>query len=783
MCGHTATAEDVANDAENEILAQLVDAEGNYSNPVRVAPIGHQIEKWTTEGATAPTTTTEGTLIGKCKYCTHTNTVVIPKLNRTDYAYEVVEGKSCNEENAIKYTLSTFKGLPVEGDEWLAAGKHVNNTVEFVAGDVFLEGSEESKLVKINLFENAVLDCSETNVNNAGILCEECDTIITVTQRKAHVEKEGTKVVVEATCTTDGSIDFDCSVCLEHVHKVVPATGIHNMVYTIAEVLGADGQVASYTVSGECSMCGMKVADIKAKKVETEVIKPATCTETGEVKYTVTLPNDDIIEIKGTIDKTAHKDSKGNFVDTYTDINRYEWKLNGDNGEFKLRENEDPTCATGGFNVYYLCSECDELIAVPAVISHTAPEGFAGKTVVCTAEEAALAANQYECQVCHQTVSPIVAGHTFGQVTGVEEDKDADGTKEWYAVKVCSVCNHKEYLNNGEPITIAEDAEPIKSEASTCEVAGYDIYDVEVKDGEKTVTIQITIAKALANHKYANGTEITPAEREKVHALDGIDNPLGIKFFEGQKTACNGEITEENGGVICPVCEQIIPLKVSAPHTWGVDPETKEAVRLTQATCTTAAVIEKYCTICQAWRVDESMEVQPALGHSYKATVATQPSETAEGTATVSCERCDAINVTITLPKLSDDKVWTKVDDPKTCVKDGKTTYTATLKVYADKADTVVVTIVITTPADGNHDFILDAEGNPVTSVWYTVDKNDPKNIVVTKYVGSYCKVEKTVIVTESTTTDAEGKALTEASIPAGAEVLDITAEHEVLGK
>lgn len=784
VCGHTATAEEVAADPENEILVQLADEEGNFSNPVRVAPIGHQIEKLTAAGGVAPTTTATGTLIGpcSCKGCSFTKTITIPKLSRANYEHEVVAGKSCNEDGAIKYTLSTWQGLPVEGGSWTSAGQHVKNEVEYAKGQLFLEGKEDTAKVGVKLIEGQKLVCDESVVENAGLLCDDCDTIVYVTYRKPHVEVPGTRVEVEATCITDGSIDFDCSVCLKHVHQVVPATGEHMMDYTITEELGADGKVAAYIITGKCTTegCTESYGPEKAKKVVKEVVTAATCVTEGEVKYTVTLLNDNEIEILGKLPKTLHKDSTGAEIQKYTAAAPYRWNLNGDNGQMKLIEDVDPTCAMNGFQVGFNCSVCDQMIILPAIVPHTAPKGTTVPASVCTQEEADKPENQYVCEVCNQTVKPFVTGHSFGQVKGVQEDKDGDGTKEWYAVKECSVCKYVEYLNNGEPIVIPEGATAKRSQASTCAVAGFDVYDVAVKDGEATATIEITIERALANHKYANGVEITAEEREKVHALIDTANPLGIKYFEGQKTECSGTPETYNGGVLCPVCDKIIPLYVSAPHTWGAEPETGKQVKVTPATCTTAEVIEKYCTKCGAWKVDETADVQPALGHDYKATIVVghEPTDAAEGQATVTCTRCSEINVTITLPKLTD-AAWTKTEKAKTCVEDGKITYTAELKVYADKDVKVKVTYIITLPADGHHDFIT-VDGEVVKSTWYTVDKHDPANIVVTKYVGSYCKVEEIVIVTFSTTLDADNTALTESDIPEGVEVLDITAEHEV---
>lgn len=777
VCGYTAAEKDLAS-IDEDILDKLAISEGNFSNPVRVAPVGHTYTSLVK--GTDPSLEAEGTLVGYCIYCGEGQSVKIPKLNRTDYVFANIEGKSC--EQGVTYTLTSWAGIELKDIVYTVNGNHRHGETIYENGErLEYTSAAAAEAAGAILYSGVTITCSENDPSKGVMICDDCGTAVPIIIALYHTEPASDKItVVAATCTTEGSRTYDCAVCGETVSKTIEKLP-HSFNYTITEVKDADGKVTGYTLQGTCTVCGATAWEepIAAKKVS-YVDVPSTCVEQGTRTFTITTNDDSVYTVEAKLPIALHQDADGKEIDVskYDSANPYKWTL----GEEKtsnliLVSGQDPACGES-FKVGFVCGVCGRWVEFDAILEHVAPEGFTGKTEVCTTDDIT-DDDVFLCARCGQKVEPKVVGHKYDTATVVEEDKDNDGTKETYAVQYCKVCKAAYYLNNGDPITIAEDAEAIESQASTCAVAGYDIYNVEVTDSDgEIVTIQVKIERTLANHKFANGTEITAEEAGKAHALIEDNNPLGLILKSDALLNCDvvpGDDVAKNGGVVCPVCNRWVELYVTVPHTWA-DSEEHPAV-VTNATCTEAGKVERWCSVCEKYQVDEAQAL-PALGHNYKvaADSITQPTADAEGSAKAVCSRCGA-EQDIVLPVLGDTKTWTVTTVSATCVKDGKTTYTATFTV--DTSYSVDVTFTITTPATGAHDFILDADGKVVEHVWYTVDKSDAENVVVTKYVGSYCKIEKVEISTD-TTVGEDGKALTEADIPDGAEVLDITSEHEI---
>lgn len=147
-------------------------------------------------------------------------------------------------------------------------------------------------------------------------------------------------------------------------------------------------------------------------------------------------------------------------------------------------------------------------------------------------------------------------------------------------------------------------------------------------------------------------------------------------------------------------------------------------VEMTDATCTESAKATLYYTIPETAQyesynlklITQSIQADPATGHLYTTWIVTQqPSATAAGTATATCENCGE-DKTIELPALTGEG-YTGAD--ATCETAGEKTYTIPDTALADNgvnaAAETVKTVTVTTPATG-HDITVSVELSTATN-------------------------------------------------------------------
>lgn len=774
ICATVATEKDVEANPENVVLASCM-VDGKFANPTRVNPVGHTYTSLVK--GTDPSLTAEGTLVGDCIYCGEAQNVKIPKLNRTDYVFANIEGKSC--EQGVTYTLTSWKGIELKDVVYTVNGNHRHGEVVYANNDrKEYADAAAAKAAGAILNSGETITCSIANPSKGVMICDDCGTAVPIIIALPHTEPAADKITtVAATCTAAGSRTYECAVCKETVVEPIEKLA-HSFNYTITEVKDKDDKVTGYTLQGTCTVCGATAWEepIAAKKV-TSVDDPSTCVEQGTRTFTITGADDKVYTVEAKLPLALHQDKDGKEIDVskYDSANPYKWTLGEEKtSNLVLISGETPVCG-GSFKVGFQCKVCEAFVIFDAILEHVAPEGFKGKTEVC--EESQITdADKFTCAKCGRLVGPRVIGHDYGALEAKKLEDDS-----YEAIKVCSRCDA---VHSYGVITLAEGQQPIESKASTCEVAGYDIYAVEVVTDEATSkkeTVNVSFPKALANHKYANGIEITPEEAAKVHALDKANNPLGLILISDATLNCNvvpGEGVAKNGGVICPDCGKFVTLYVTVPHTWA-DSEEHPAIN-TPATCTTAGKVERWCSVCGEYRVDEA-QAQPALGHIYKIEITTAPTATAAGVAKATCTRCDAEGVlvdpsfseTVELPALDakDDKgnaLWTKTVVSTTCQTLGKTTWTIKVTL-ADKTVMEVKHEVKATELSG-HSFVTPEDD---LAIWYTVetkigaDCNETK--VYTEYQARYCSVCDQFIVINTIDNVAEK------DLKAGREIIDLT--------
>lgn len=97
-----------------------------YWNGYPAVGIAHN---YTYKVTTAPTATSAGTLTGACEDCGATTTVTVPKLNTTDYSYNVIQEPSCTATGQGRYTWNNTEYGYFCFDVMIPKNAHTSMTV------------------------------------------------------------------------------------------------------------------------------------------------------------------------------------------------------------------------------------------------------------------------------------------------------------------------------------------------------------------------------------------------------------------------------------------------------------------------------------------------------------------------------------------------------------------------------------------------------------------------------------------------------------------------------
>ncbi len=287
----------------------------DYEEIVEIPAIGH---KWNDgEVTTAPTCTKEGVKTFTCQNDkSHTRTEVIPALGH-DLKETIVKTPTCTEAGSKKVACTRCDyedsqvEIPALGHKW-----------------------DDGVVTKAPT-------CTEAGVKTFTCQNDKNHTRTEVIPATGHDLHE--EVIKPATCTEKGQVRVFCSQCNFEEIKETESFG-HDMdkgVVTTQPTCTTDG-VKTFTCKHGCGYTTTEVIKATGHKLQETVMKPATCTEKGEIK--VTCANCDFEEIKYT-DALGH-----NMVD----------------GESTL-----PTCLTNGLTSKH-CTRCDhhEDTVIPALGHH-----------------------------------------------------------------------------------------------------------------------------------------------------------------------------------------------------------------------------------------------------------------------------------------------------------------------------------------------------------------------------------------------------------------------------
>ena len=355
----------------------------DYEEIVEIPAIGH---KWNDgEVTTAPTCTKEGVKTFTCQNDpSHTRTEVVPALGH-DLKETIVKAPTCTETGSKKVACTRCNyedsqvEIPALGHKWDDGVVTTAPTCTEAGVKTFTcqndknhTRTEVMPATGHDLHEEVIKPATCTEKGQVRVFCTKCDfEEIKETESFGHDMDKGV-VTTQPTCTTDGVKTFTCK---------------HGCGYTTTEVIPATGH-----------------------KLQETVMKPATCTEKGEIK--VTCANCDFEEIKYT-DALGH-----NMV----------------NGESTL-----PTCLTNGLTSKH-CTRCDhhEDTVIPALGHNWINVAEKGHWDITTVYE-----KRYVCNGCNASFENIedIMIHTSEVCgTGYRRDTVPVEKKTW----VVDVPAHKE---------------------------------------------------------------------------------------------------------------------------------------------------------------------------------------------------------------------------------------------------------------------------------------------------------------------------------------------------
>lgn len=219
-------------------------------------------------------------------------------------------------------------------------------------------------------------------------------------------------ILVEATCTKDGSKEYKCTVCGKTKTEKIPAKGhTPETLVAVAETCTETG----LTEGSKCMVCGEV---LKAQEVieahghnydDGVVVSEPTCTEEGLKRFTCKECND-------TKDESIEK--SGHVLVAVADV--------------------AATCTEDGHTGGFTCEVCKEVIEKPTVVAatgHTFGKQKVKTKATCTKDGVA----EQTCSVCklkEKVVLPAT-GHTVVQVSAKAATCTENGNTEGEKCKTC----------------------------------------------------------------------------------------------------------------------------------------------------------------------------------------------------------------------------------------------------------------------------------------------------------------------------------------------------------
>ena len=596
-----------------------------------VGSIADHTWEWTVKNATS---TSNGSVTGKCTACGYTVTKEVPfEGHHYNFNNPTINNPTCKDNGSVVFSCTD-------------------------------SGCTEKITVTLNKtgVHNYTTKYNKPSCTKAGSIvntCSVCGESTTVETIAALGHNYGEAVVTAATCTKDGKMTYTCSACGDVKETVIPATGHKEY---IVDAIDATCNTEGRTEGKKCAVCGeiIVASTVVAKKAHSftgEVKTIAATCETDGATLTK-CANCDAWKIEA-ISKTGHNyktevvaptcTSKGYtkhtcqncgkvYTDNETAMIEHSYVLNSD-----LSLN--PSCEGEGVNIF-VCSDCGSSKSEKvSAKGHSFGDWLEYIPATCTNK----GVSTRSCSVCGKVEMEDISakGHEWSEdfITDYAATCISAGQKS----KHCSRCDAK------TEVTVIPDLGHELSTATneaTCTTSGKKIEKCSRCDYEK-----ITITSEALGHDFSVETEdkTTSTCNEigytvyKCSRCDETEKVYSDKL--GEHTWGSWDVAQEQTDVLpkievrkCETCG-LYDYKYTAPtgaHEWNDGVVTEEPT-CTEEGVKTFTCIGKHCTCTEGNRASYTVPV-PATGHNVVTEIAVAATCTKAGkTVKVYCDKCNKV--------------------------------------------------------------------------------------------------------------------------------------------
>lgn len=527
-------------------------------------------------------------------------------------------------------------------------------------------------------FVNVKYSCSELVEGYVFFVCEACEGNVLINVYGYHTNADGELInsidsedVIhhEATCVTPEYWSVKCSdpdcFCKDNIvtnPEDIAANTVYNGETIIRvgapvdedahdyEVTVDDSDLENITVSYKCKLCGdsgvIDDATVTTEVVTTPVGVGNDC-EKIETIYHVTYvdPNSSETITKDiTTSETTHHSVtiEGTKYEIVPDQVIYSDDPLASVVEFFV--NVPTSCAEEGAEAMIVCDVCEHNVLIEYRVAHTYADGW---VTAPTCEDDGVR----HCTVCNKDIliEDSALGHNWVLDSWTATGEVDGNNNALYDLTIhCSRCG----VTGGEITTqyTVEDAIIDNVQvAQECDTDGIvDFYKAATETEPAYDFNGVNIGKSY--HLFSDGTHA--GQSIAGTEIEGYESGVSYNLTEWSFTYeefVNVPFDCSQSGyvyVVCQSCQQKVLINVTGAH----NPESIETAE--KATHTHPAVM--HCTDCDTYYFANEV----AGVHEWKVTSVTNPTDTTEGSITISCTGCD-VSFTTTLPALADSD-WTK---------------------------------------------------------------------------------------------------------------------------